>query len=68
MTHILHISDFHLTGTGTSIWGADVKRNFNYALSRIEKIRDDIDAIFITGDLSKKSQQISTLLDFTNVE
>ena len=23
---------------------------------------------FITGDLSKKSQQISTLLDFTNVE
>lgn len=52
MTHILHISDFHLTGTGTSIWGADVKRNFNYALSRIEKIRDDIDAIFITGDLS----------------
>ena len=52
MIRILHISDFHLTRTGTSIWGSDVKRNFDYALSRIEKVKNDIDAIFITGDLS----------------
>ena len=52
MIRILHISDFHLTGNGTSLWGVDVKRNFDMAIACIDKMKTDIDAIFITGDMS----------------
>ncbi len=52
MIRILHISDIHLTQLGSPIWGADVKLNFDSAIKFISEIKLEIDAIFITGDLS----------------
>lgn len=52
MIRILHISDIHLTQSDSPLWGVDVRRNFDSAVASIAKIKDRIDAIFITGDLS----------------
>ena len=52
MIRILHISDIHLTQSDSPLWGVDVRRNFDSAIVSIAKIKKQIDAIFITGDLS----------------
>ncbi len=52
MIRIIHITDTHLTGDGQTIWGADVKANFDSAIAHIKQMKSDIDAIFLTGDLS----------------
>ena len=50
---IIHMSDLHIADKGEPIWDTDTKAHFD---SAIEKIRQeqDIDAIFITGDIADK--------------
>lgn len=48
---IIHISDIHLTANGHEIWGVNTLDHFCTAIERMKDI-DDIDGIFVSGDLS----------------
>ncbi len=48
---IIHMSDLHITEGGIPIWDTDTKYHFDLAIEKI-KHEDNIDAIFITGDIA----------------
>lgn len=48
---IIHMSDLHLTGNGTPVWGENSRRKFMSALSQVRSM-EDIDVIIVSGDIS----------------
>lgn len=52
MIRIVHLSDIHMTKNGEPIWGVDVKRSFDLAIDKISEMKQDIDAIIVSGDIS----------------